>query len=246
MSSPEQEAYCLAIVDDSELQARVLQNMVEHSAHGSRFAVTRLSGASELEAFLAEGGHIDVLLIDIMLETGGPDGVELVQRHFPEGCGTQVVYVTGHIDYCTRVYRTAHVYFLVKPVDLKDLEDALGLALASLEKAADRPLSIRANGALVRIVPSEVEYIESDRRKIRIFQDGAANPTEAYLQLSAIAEELPESFIRCHKSFLVNLDYIAELRVDSVLMRSGAVVPVSQKRRKHVREAFLGHVRAKL
>lgn len=85
------------------------------------------------------------------------------------------------------------------------------------------------------VEPSRISYIESDRRKVRIH--AGAEEIEAYASLSDLAAELPASFIQCHKSFLVNMDHVKELKADSVVLSSNQVVPVSQKRRKFVREA---------
>ena len=46
---------------------------------------------------------------------------------FPTGSKTQVIYATGYIEYCTPVYETQHVYFLVKPVRQSTLDDALNM-----------------------------------------------------------------------------------------------------------------------
>ena len=181
--------------------------------------------------------------MDIALGSDGCDGIEAVRRFAPEGCGTQVVYVTGYSEYCTKVYQTEHVYFLVKPVIQADLNDALGKALANLERAVSCPIAVQAGGTVHALVPKEISYIESDRRKVRIHQGGEV--IEAYASLAELADQLPSSFVRCHKGFLVNMECIAALQSADVRLHSGELVPLSQRKRPAVRESFIAYLQGK-
>lgn len=183
-------------------------------------------------------------MMDIELGPEDANGIDVVRHYFPAGCGTQVIYVTGYIEHCTSVYRTEHVYFLTKPVAQDDLDNALSRALSKLDASAVRPLRMRFGGRVMLVQPHRIDYIESDRRKARIHM--GPQKVEIHAALSDLAEELPTSFFQCRKSFLANVDRIVELRKDGVLQSSGQVVPVSQKKRKLMREAFFAHERAKL
>lgn len=236
--------YQVLIVEDDAVQAELLRRMVERSPRGGTVVIEHVADIPSLNARLAQGPSIDILMMDIELGSEDANGIDVVKRCFPAGCGTQVIYVTGFIEYCTSVYRTEHVYFLAKPVMQDDLDDALDRAFERLEARASKPLSIRFGGKVALVAPEKISYIESDRRKVRI--NVGAEHLETYASLSDLATELPASFIQCHKSFLVNMDYIKELKGDSVMLASGQAVPVSQKRRKLVREAIFAHIQAKL
>lgn len=236
--------YRVVIVEDEPEQARILQSMIEKFPRIGELDIEQVSGVPALESLLSRNASIDILMMDIELGSEDANGIDAVKRYFPAGCGTQVIYVTGYIEHCTSVYRTEHVYFLTKPVAQDDLDDALSRALAKLDASAVRPLSVRFGGRMMLVQPHRIDYIESDRRKARIHM--GAQEVEIYAALSDLAEELPASFFQCHKSFLVNMDRIVELRKDGVLLSSGQVVPVSQKKRKLMREAFFAHMQAKL
>ena len=89
----------------------------------------------------------------------------------------------------------------------------------------------------------QVAFVESNLRKVRVcLADGES--LETYATLAGLLKKLPPTFVQCHKSFLVNMDHIAELRPDCVVLQSGDTVPISQARRKATREAFLSYARA--
>ena len=65
---------------------------------------------------------------------------------------------------------------------------------------------------------------------------------QTYATLGQMLDMLPECFVQCHKSYLVNMACIVELRPGSVLLRSGREVPVSQRQRTSVRDSFFHYV----
>ena len=89
--------------------------------------------------------------------------------------------------------------------------------------------------------PSQIEYVESERRKVHL-HTVSGDSVETYATLGQMLDMLPESFVQCHKSYLVNMACIEELRTGNVLLRSGREVPVSQRQRKGVRDAFFHYV----
>lgn len=171
---------------------------------------------------------------------------------FPDGTETQVIYVTGYIEYCTPVYETPHIYFLAKPVKQRYLNDALEKALGNLSEIASRNdpaqastspyVVLQVRGRSVVVECDDVEYLESERRKVRFHTEDEV--VESYCTLAEAAELLPDTFLQCHKSFIVNMDKVVEIGKDGILMRSGDVVPVSQKRRREVKEALLNYLKA--
>ena len=233
----------VVIVEDDAEQARLVERLVAGHARAEEFRTTCLPDAPALEAYLGGGGRVDILVMDIRLGDGGPTGIDVVRQRFPRGCDTQVVYITGYVEYCTPVYQTEHVYFLVKPVRQEDVDAALDRALENLDALAPRRLAIRSGGK-TRLVPvQQVAFVESNLRKVRVcLADGES--LETYATLAGLLKKLPPTFVQCHKSFLVNMDHIAELRPDCVVLQSGDTVPISQARRKATREAFLSYARA--
>ena len=89
--------------------------------------------------------------------------------------------------------------------------------------------------------PAEVEFVESERRKVRLHcvRGGCI---ETYATLGQMLEMLPECFVQCHKSYLVNMACLVERPTSSVLLRQGWEVPVSQRQRTAVRDSFFHYV----
>lgn len=82
----------------------------------------------------------------------------------------------------------------------------------------------------------DIEFIESRKRKLSIHVDD--EELQTYATLSGAEGRLPAYFLRCHKSYLVNMHRVVEVRGDELTLASGAVVPVSRTYRREVKERF--------
>lgn len=246
--------YHVLIVDDEKEQASRLSAMVSASLAVEDVEVKVLGGYEELCAYLSGGSgekKVDILFTDIRLSSTGVDGIELVRRLFPERSGTQIVYVTAYDDYHMRVYQTPHTYFLKKPVMQGDVDDALRACVRRLREYVERPLRVRSRRVEKVLWPHSIIYVESQKRVLSIHvargpvlpQGVDEEVVQTYSKLSAILEELPSCFIRVHKSYAVNMEYISEFSAESVMLVTGAKVPVSRERRPETYHRFIEYVR---
>lgn len=234
--------YRFVIIENDEDQRNHLRDMVRASPvapllqeiEASPLAVDEPASARIERSFSA-----DIIVLDINLGLSHDNGISLVQKMLPHGSTAQVIYVSGYTEYISEAYRTEHVWFLTKPVRQDDLDCALQRAVDNLNAIVSKALILRSKGSLTRVLPARILYIESDRRKVIVVEPDRT--TETYAKISDIECMLPPEFVRCHKSFLVNMNYIVELKPGNVVLAGGKSVPVSQRCRKDLQARFLRH-----
>lgn len=206
--------------------------------------VCTFASAGELEA--AQPGSFDALFLDIRLaDADSTDGIDLAARLVPTGSRTQVVFVSGYDEYHTVVYRTPHAAYLKKPFRQTDVEMALELSLVAARREVPRAIVFRVKGSERIVSPSDITYLESDLRLVRVHLR-RGDSFEVYGKLAALLDELPSRFVRCHQSFVINLDCVEELGTTEARLSDGATVPVSRRHRTSVREALFQHIRTKV
>lgn len=196
---------------------------------------TLCASGDRLETFFTARGRPDILLMDIRL--GDQDGIQMVKRLAPETSGVQVIYVTGYVEFCTRVYETAHVSFLTKPVQQGELFAALDRAVAALERDRSAGILVQSRSAAHYLPLVHIRYLESVGRKLRVVADQGVY--ENYGRLRDIEARLDRRFFHCHKSFIVNLDRAVSVDLRGFCLDSGERVPISARKRAEAREAFL-------
>ena len=185
---------------------------------------------------------VDIVFMDIRFGgSAAAEGIEAVARLFPRGSTTQVIYVTGYGDYHSKVYTTQHVGFLMKPVGQKAVDEAVAEALQRRAESAERPVLVASGGDVRVVLPRNVMWAESHRRLLCIHT--RYGDVETYLKLARFAEMLPDRFVHCHQSFLVNLDYVTAWNNDRFVLADGRAIPISQRRRAVAKAAVLAYAR---
>lgn len=179
-----------------------------------------------------------IALLDIHLDDSLDNGITLAKELFPIGCETSVIFITGYVEYVSDVYETEHIYFIKKPVSREYLEKALSKALSG-EKSKSTVFSVRINGATQLVDLREILFMESFYRKIRFHLWNES--IECYGSFSNLPEFVREHMIHCHKSFLVNPDYIRTMDHQKFLIKDGTSVPISRSRYTSSRQAFLDY-----
>ena len=231
----------IVILDDEPESASDLHEAVERLLPASlQHRITVLSTFNDLVSLTLSKERIDILITDIIMPEGQPSGIDIVRRLFPKGCGTQVIYVSGYLDKALDVYPTNHIYFLLKPVNEGKLKEALTLALDTI--ASSRPPMLRIKvGRKERLInTTTISYLRSELRVVTIHCGDSE--VETYAKLSDLAPQLPDSFVRCHRSYIINLAQTVSLQEDHVLLRDGTQIPISRRRAKDVQRALLSYI----
>lgn len=98
-------------------------------------------------------------------------------------------------------------------------------------KAEPRVLRVSVHREPVAIPVQDIVFVEVFNWKCEIHRiSGGSICINA--PLKTLAEQLVSpSFIRCGRSFLVNLSYLTQVSADSLTLRGGKVIPVSRRER---------------
>lgn len=224
------------ICEDDPQQCRGMEDLL---AHDESLHLACCMSAEEVRRCINSFGWPDILLIDIRL--GADNGIELVKQILPEESGTEVIYITGYVEYCTKVYETEHVSFLLKPVKTEELFHAIRQAQERLKRRRREGLALPVRSSVYFLPYASIRYLESQGRKLRLVTDG--RDYETYLRFRDICPQLDGRFLQCHKSFVVNLDRVVELEPHGFRLSTGERIPISVRRQAMARETFLRTLR---
>lgn len=212
-------AYRVAVCEDEEAVRALVCSWCREifSGWGVEAQVSGFANAGELGE-----GDFDLYLLDIQMP--GESGLSLARRLYESGVRDRVIFITGSAEYALEGYSAHPLHYLLKPVERQELAAALGLAW---EKRRPRALIFRAGGKTAAYNAGDVRYLESRSHGVVInLVDG-----ERYIPIPLTEAErsVPaESFARCHKSYLVNLAWVAEVGRTELRLRDGARLPVSR------------------
>lgn len=196
---------------------------------------------------MIQNGRYDAVFLDISMP--GLDGLELASLLSRLNEPPVIVFVTAYEQHAVAAFGIGAVDYLLKPVRAERLADAL----ARVDRVIARPvpedtpdamaaLPVESAGRTRYIRRTEVHYVEAHGDYVRLHAVSGVHGVR--MPISRLEEYwAPAGFVRVHRSFLVALDAVRELRSDSVggLLAHTDLgdVPVSRRHARDLREKLL-------
>ena len=154
----------------------------------------------------AKSHNVDVFVLDIQLKSN-MSGLELAEkiREFNKDC--YIVFTTGHLEYSLVAYKLKTFDYLAKPITVERLEETVLRLVADVNGQPRKYIKIDSKNTLVD--ENEILYVKRDGMKL--IYHTSSRDYEAYSSFAKMEPLLPKNFIRCHKSFIVNLNKIVHV-----------------------------------
>lgn len=228
--------YKVAICDDCEPDRAYLSALVEDwaSAEGNQAAVRAFPSAEAFWFYYEEQKDFDILLLDI--EMGRQNGVELAGKVREDNAGVQIVFVTGFPDFLEEGYEVAALHYLMKPVSAQKLSAVLDRAAANLAKPEKR-LRVSFDRQSVFVPLDRILYIEAQKQYVRIHTEDGDYRMKA--SLGEMEEALDEYFLKCQRSFLINLRHVVRIGNKSAFLKNGEEIPISRGMAEEIGRAVI-------
>lgn len=197
-----------AIVVDDEPLARDELKFLLDQCEG--VVVVGEAGEAGAAQRLAERERPDVVFVDLRMP--GPDGVTLAETLIAKQPWLHIIIVSAHDEGALRAFEARVLDYLLKPVRLERLQQAVERVRSALERTKDEKrhlerIAVRRKDAYVVVELSEVVYFEVKDELV-----WAVTREDRYAldkTLSTLEQELdPEVFFRSHRGFIVHLDRI--------------------------------------
>lgn len=202
----------------------------------NHLSVRYTDGYPELLGML-RGEPMDMLIVDARANACGLDGIGIARKAAQQNAHVSVILSGIDEKNVARASLEDCICLLPTRWDAALFDDILKRAYKNSEQHAEKPFVVHTRRFERTIDPSEILFVESDRRKLRIHVTHEV--IEMYGKMAEAKSRLPDRFIQCHKSFLVNLTYVIQAEANCLILTSGERIPISQARRKEVRQAFL-------
>ena len=224
------------IVDDSTVQRLAISKLV--ARHPNLDLIIEYNNGLEAQQKI-KTEKIDLIFLDIeMPVVDGFDLIESIQNP------PQIILVTGKPEYAMRAFDYNVTDYLLKPVTKDRFNAAVDKALAkvtaaSKEVADEDAEHIFVNSSLkkVRVVTNDINWIEGLGDYVKLVTDDAN--ILVLSTMKAFIKKLPENkFLRIHKSYIVNLDKVAQFNSTHVEV-NGHQIPLSRHKKELLEEALL-------
>ena len=193
------------ICDDNLNILNKLKTMLENIFVKNNFEATVSYTSDNIDNILSyvDDNKVDVLMLDINLKAG-KSGLELAEAVRKKNKDVYLIFTTGHLEYAMVAYKFKTFDYLAKPITYDRLEDTVKRLFEDINGLPKKYIKIDNKNTIID--ESQIHYIKRDGMKL-IFHTSSRD-YDTYSSFAKLENKLPENFVRCHKSFVINLNNV--------------------------------------
>ena len=182
-----------------------------------------------------ENNKVDVLILDINLksEINGCDIANMVRKKNKD---VYIIFTTGHLEYALLAYKYKTFDYIPKPVIQERLEETVLRLIDDINQTPTKFIRLNNNKTIIN--EDEVNYIKKDGMKLVFCTN--TRTYETYSSFNKIQNCLPANFIRCHKSYIVNIKNISNINSNknTILFTPNDSCSIGAKYKYEIMEVF--------
>lgn len=208
------------IVDDEPLAVQLLENYVQKIPF-LELVFTSDNPITVLEYI--QNNEADLIFLDIQMP-------QLSGINFMKIAGDQLKYIltTAYSEYALEGYEHNVVDYLLKPISLARFEKSTLKAkeFFLIKEPTTSHFFVKSSGQQNRINFDDISFIESIKDYVSInteYQEHIVLET-----LKSLENQLPDHFIRIHKSFIINLNTIQIIDHKNITLISEKIIPIGE------------------
>lgn len=225
----------IAICDDNEDQISELRKLLGEWSADKPFALN-IDEYISAESFLFSYSDkpCDLILLDIEMKR--LNGMELAKKLRSDGDMLPIVFITGYSEYMNDGYEVEALHYLLKPVDKIKLFAVLDRYIE--RHTSENEILLSCDEGNMHISPEMIVYCEAVGKKTHVhLQDKIF---VCNMGISSMKNILPDEFVFCHRSYIVNLRYVRGIGKAEIALDNGESIPLSRRLYKEVNDRFIG------
>ncbi len=190
---------------------------------------------------IQEGSWYDFILVSLKSDNQGHDDVKNLYRIRRLGYEGIIAMASNDYEFCQHSYSMSIDGYILKPYRIAHVEDLINRVL---EKIKRDMFSLSFNGKGFYFRKKNILYVESQNTKCIIHRANGITHN-LYKHLSEIAGILNDpNFLRSHRSFLVNMDYIDRVEQNFIL-KNGEEVFINRREKRYIVSLYNAYLESK-
>jgi DNA-binding LytR/AlgR family response regulator len=189
------------------------------------FRIRIFISKKDLCASIVEGFRFHIIFLDIYLpDTNGISLAKLIRR-YDRDCA--IILISISAEYAIYGYSVHAFDYIIKPLEKSKVVKAVAEALGRYDSRFNNTLTLRVKGADVTVNCSNIAYIESIKHYLRFYTVGGEH-FRVYGKLDEFEETLKscQSFLRCHQSYMVNMNHVKGISGRDFIMSDDSKIPI--------------------
>lgn len=230
----------IAVCDDCSIDRAIITDMLQQYMHKRSLpcTITEYEQGHPLMDDVLEGAVYTIVFLDIVMQgILGIDVARELRKHRFEG---SIVFCTSCSTFAVDGYDVAASGYLLKPISFPKLAKVLDRLVYTLQENC---YTVRQRQQVIPVPYHDILFVESQNNRCMLHRSNGDCYT-IYTRLSDIEHDLNDArFLRCHQSFLVNMQHIVHVG-DSFLLSTGDVVSIRQRDLRIIRQTYIDYIKS--
>lgn len=229
----------IAVCDDTREECRLVAEYTSAFFEERQMPV-HIDTYGKGDELLGAGREYDLYLLDVLMP--GITGIETAARLGKEKGDHAVIFITSSLEAAVDGYSVNADGFILKPVEKDHFSSTMERVVAQRLSGRLAGISVIHNRVPVYLKLERIAWFENRLHRVfvTLTEGEALSINQKLAELSQELLEYPQ-FLRCHQSYLVNLEQVAELADSCFHMKNGQMIPISRNFYKESKNAYYHH-----
>ncbi len=229
----------IAIIDDED-EIRVLMkeyiNRFQEESGITMDVTVFESGVALLDNYTKT---FDILIFDV--DMPGISGIETAKKIREQDQNVTIIFITNMAQYAINGYEVDAVDYIIKPISYYDFSMKFHRTVAKAAQRGDRVIMIDTVEGYRRLKVSNITFIEIISHYLYFHTEKSVYKVRGSMK-EWEGELKSYSFVRTHKSYLVNMKFIEEVKTRDIVV-SGEVIPLGRGYKEQLFQEYMKYIR---
>lgn len=232
----------IAFCDDDpailEQLSGLLDTYREQHPHAAAIQYTAFRSPLDLMAEIEAGTRYDILFLDVIMPA--ENGITAAKEIRQYDNVVKIIFLTSSAEFAVESYVVGAYFYQLKPIWEESFFRLLDSVLAECRKTDQRSLILRCKSGISRIELDKLLYCEVLGRTL-LFHLVGGRVLESTGSMDELARQLaPYScFLRPHRSFLVNMEFIQTISARTITLTDLAQIPIPHGKALEIKDQYL-------
>ncbi len=230
----------IAFCDDDLSTLNKLNILLEQyrMEHNRDITYTAFHNPLELLTHIEKGICFDVLFLDILMP--GENGINVAEEIRQYDKVVKIIFLTSTPEYAVQSYAVGAYFYQIKPLSAEKFFRLMDSVVDDCKKSKECSLILRCKSGISRIDLDRLEYCEVIGRTLSFHMENGTT-IESAGSLNDLCKELAqyENYLRLHRSFLINMEYVRSISYKAVTMDNHAQIPIPHGKCSQIKKTYL-------
>lgn len=229
----------IAICDDEPYMIDLLNQKISAFFHKENIEISICCFSNGID-LLSSNKTFHIIFLDVQMDKA--DGFEIAKKLRNNEFDGFLIFVTIMREAVFSAFEVQAFDYLIKPLQEKHFNQTMQRLLSSLQNQNRKCLMVQKKNEWNIILFNHIMYCEIINRKVYLHLKDKSI-IDYYDKIENLEKKLDSRFFKCHRSYLINLQYVKNYKSTFAYLTNGEAIPVSRLRKEDFSMALLHYIK---